>query len=87
MFLEHRRMGKGQQVIADLVARQRGSETIRREDIWELREEVGDALRSGGQGWSSRGKVDLWRTRRENPLDGYVKEKSVVVEQIRPKDG
>ena len=44
-------------------------------------------MEAGGQGPSSRGEVDLWRTRRENPLDGYVKEKSVVVEQIRPKDG
>ena len=33
-------------MMADLVARGRGSETVRRENIWELREEVGDTLRS-----------------------------------------
>ena len=42
---------------------------------------------AGGQGGSSKGKVDLRRGRRENSLVGYVKEKSVVAEKIHPKDG
>ena len=64
--------------------RQRGSETIVREDIWELGEEVGDTMRivdkgnmEAKGGWSSRCKVDLRGTsrgRRENPLVGHVKE-------------
>ena len=33
--------------MADLVARRRGSETVGKENIWELGEEVGDTLRSG----------------------------------------
>ena len=45
-FPKHRRTRECQQVVADLVARQRGCETIGRENIWELGEEVGDALRS-----------------------------------------
>ena len=34
------------QGMADLVARQRGSEIVGRENIWELGEEVRDTLRS-----------------------------------------
>ena len=34
-------------MVADLMARFRGCEPIRREDIWKLREEVRDALGSG----------------------------------------
>ena len=60
----------------DLLARRRGRETIGRENILELREVVGDALRSRekvttetrGGGQSRRGVADLRGTRR-----GWVK--------------
>ena len=70
-FCKHQRTREFQQVVADLVARQRGFETIGREDIWELGEEFRDALRNrekvstetGGGGWNRRVKADLKRTR------------------------
>ena len=45
-FCEHWRTRECQQVVADLVARQKGPDTIVKKDIWELGGEVGDALRS-----------------------------------------
>ena len=42
-FPKQQRTRERQEVVVDLVARQRGRETIGRENIWEF----GDALRSG----------------------------------------
>ena len=65
------------------MVRRRGGETVQREDIRKFGEEVRDVLSSGekvcmetgGQEWSSRGKVNLRRTRRgrkETPLIFYI---------------
>ena len=80
------------------MARLRGHESIGRENIWELGEEVGDALRRGekgsieteGGGQSRRGETDLRATRRgwsKHSLVGYIQEKMVVAEKICTKDG
>ena len=47
---KHRRTRVSQKMMTDLVARFRGREPIRGEDIRKLGEEVGDALRSGEKG-------------------------------------
>ena len=43
---KHRRTRLSQQMMLDLMSRFGGCEPIRREVIWKLGEEVGDALRS-----------------------------------------
>ena len=95
---EHRRTRQSQKMMTDLLARIRGREPIRREEIRKLEEEVGDALRSGengstetrGQGQSRRGEADRRGTRRgraKHALVGYIQEKMVMAEKICSKDG
>ena len=46
-FSKHRRTRLSQQMVSDLMARFGGNEPIGGEDIWKLREEVEDSLKSG----------------------------------------
>ena len=81
-------------MMVDQVARFRGPEPIKREDIRELGEEVGDALRSGEKGStetrggrSSRGKADFKRGWVKNSLVGNIKDKRMMAEKSSSKDG
>ena len=79
------------------MTRFRGRETVGRDHIWKLCEEVGDTLRSGekvGCEWGRFGiwrswQDDGWRSRRidtENPLVGHVEQEVVVFQKICTQD-
>ena len=44
----------GEKMVADRMARRRGCETIKGQKIWELKEQIGDALGSGEESCTER---------------------------------
>jgi len=75
------------------VTRFRGRETVGRDHIWKLCEEVGDTLRSGEKVGCERSRLGIWRGwqddgrrgRRigtENYLVGYIEQEVVVLQKI-----
>ena len=87
-----------EKVMSNSVTRVRGRETVGRDYIWKLCEEVGDTLRSGekvGCEWGRLGiwrgwQDDGWRSRRigaENPLVGNIEQEVVVFQKSAPRIG
>jgi hypothetical protein len=84
-------------MMSNSVARFRGHETVGRNYIWKLCEEVRDALRSGEKVGCERSKLGIrrgWqddgrRGRRigtENPLVGHIKQEVVMFQKICTQD-
>ena len=46
-FFKNLRPGLGEEMVGDRMARQRGGKTVEGQDIWELKEQIGDTLGSG----------------------------------------
>ena len=84
-------------MVSNSVTRFRGRETVGRNHIWKLCEEVGDTLRSGEKVGCERSRLGIWRgwqddERRcqrigaENPLVGHIKQEVVVFQKICTQD-
>ena len=72
-------------MVGNSVTRFRGRETVGRDHIWKLCEEVGDTLRSGEKVGCERGRLGIWRGRRigtENSLVGYIKQEVLMLQKI-----
>jgi len=80
-------------MMGNSVTRFRGRETVGRDHIWKLCEEVGDTLRSGEKVGCERSRLGIWRGwqddgrrgRRigtENYLVGYIEQEVVVLQKI-----
>ena len=82
-----------EKMMGNSVTRFRGRETVGRDHIWKLCEEVGDTLRSGEKVGCERSRLGIWRGwqddgrrgRRigaENYLVGYIEQEVVVLQKI-----
>ena len=86
-----------EKVMSNSVTRFRGRETVGRNYIWKLCEEIGDTLRGGEKVGRERRWLGVWRgwqndRRRgrrisaEHSLVGYIEQEIVVLQKVRTKD-